>query len=130
VSVFPFIRRRRLGRTATSPRRATCSRSPGPPATSGPTTGRRAAGSTTLPLREPIQVIYDESRGTYGWPRVHRALRADGVHASRKRVARIMRQKGLAGPCRRRWTKTTTPDPEAAAVDLLMEAYTCRNHSN
>ncbi len=74
-------------------------------------------------LGERIQAIYDESRGTYGWPRVHRALRRDGMHVSRKRVARIMRQKGLVGRCRRRWTKTTTPDPEAAAVDLLKRAF-------
>ncbi|HSH59093.1 MAG TPA: IS3 family transposase [Acidimicrobiales bacterium] len=74
-------------------------------------------------LGERIQAIYDESRGTYGWPRLHRALRAEGVCASRKRVARVMRQKGLVGRCRRRWTKTTTPDPEAAAVDLLKRAF-------
>lgn len=74
-------------------------------------------------LGERIQAVYDQSRGTYGWPRVHRALRRDGVHVSRKRVARIMRQKGLVGRCRRRWTKTTTPDPEAAAVDLLKRAF-------
>ena len=29
-------------------------------------------------LGERIQGIHDESRGTYGWPRVHRALRDDG----------------------------------------------------
>jgi transposase InsO family protein len=74
-------------------------------------------------LGERIQAIYDRSRGTYGWPRVHRALRREGVHASRKRVARIMRQKGLVGRCRRWWTKTTTPDPEAAAVDLIKRAF-------
>jgi transposase InsO family protein len=74
-------------------------------------------------LGKRIQAIYDKSRGTYGWPRVHRALRREGVCASRKRVARIMRQKGLVGRCRRRWTKTTTPDPEAAAVDLLRRAF-------
>ena len=74
-------------------------------------------------LDQRIQAIYDESRGTYGWPRVHRALRREGVCASRKRVARIMRQKGLVGRCKRRWTKTTTPDPEAAAVDLLKRAF-------
>ena len=74
-------------------------------------------------LGERIQAVHDESRGTYGCPRVHRALRAEGVHVSRKRVARIMRQKGLVGRCRRRWTKTTTPDPEAAAVDLLRRAF-------
>jgi transposase InsO family protein len=82
---------------------------------------RRALDDDALGQR--IQAIYDESRGTYGWPRVHRALRAEGVHASRKRVARIMRQKGLVGRCRRRWTKTTTPDPDAAATDLLKRAF-------
>ena len=74
-------------------------------------------------LGERIQAIYDDSRGTYGWPRVHQALRRDGVHASRKRVARIMRQKGLVGRCRRRWTKTTLSDPEVTAVDLLKRAF-------
>ncbi len=74
-------------------------------------------------LADRIQQIYDESRGTYGWPRVHRALRRQGVCVSRKRVARIMRQKALVGRCRRRWTTTTTPDPEAAAVDLLKRAF-------
>ena len=74
-------------------------------------------------LAERIEAIYDQSRGTYGWPRVHAALRRAGVHASRKRVARIMRQRGLIGRCRRRWTKTTVSDPEVAAVDLLKRAF-------
>jgi transposase InsO family protein len=74
-------------------------------------------------LADRIQAIYDESRGTYGWPRVHQALRREGVHASRKRVARIMRQRGLIGRCRRRWTKTTISDPEVAAVDLIKRAF-------
>ena len=74
-------------------------------------------------LGERVQAVYDRSRCTYGWPRVHRVLRNEGAHVSRKRVARIMRQRGLVGRCRRRWTKTTTPDPEAAAVDLLRRAF-------
>ena len=61
--------------------------------------------------------------GTYGWPRVHRQLRRDGVHVSRKRVARIMRQKGLIGRCRRRWTRTTISDPGVVAVDLVRRAF-------
>jgi transposase InsO family protein len=74
-------------------------------------------------LAERIQVIYDDSKGTYGWPRVHRQLRRDGVHVSRKRVARIMRRNGLIGRCRRRWTKTTISDPEVVTVDLLKRAF-------
>jgi transposase InsO family protein len=74
-------------------------------------------------LGERIQEIYDESRGTYGWPRVHRALRDDGLHVSRKRVARIMRTEGLIGRCRRRWVKTTISDPNVRAVDLLKRTF-------
>jgi transposase InsO family protein len=74
-------------------------------------------------LGERIQHVFDESRGTYGWPRVHRALRDAGVHASRKRVARIMRTKGLVGRCRRRWVKTTVSDANVVAVDLLQRTF-------
>jgi putative transposase len=74
-------------------------------------------------LAQRIEVIFEASRRTYGWPRVHRALRDEGVHASRKRVARIMRQKGLIGRCRRRWTKTTISDPETRAVELLKRVF-------
>ena len=74
-------------------------------------------------LARRIQAIYDDSRGTYGWPRVHRALRREGIHVSRKRVARIMRQKALVGRCRRRWTKTTISDPDVKAADLVRRVF-------
>jgi hypothetical protein len=74
-------------------------------------------------LGERIRRIYDESRGTYGWPRVHRALRREGVCVRRERVARIMRRRGLVGRCRRRWTKTTFSDPDVNAVDLLKRGF-------
>ncbi len=82
---------------------------------------RRALAEDELAQR--IQHVYDCSRGTYGWPRVHQALRREGVCVSRKRVARIMRQRGLAGRCRRRSTTTTVADPEVTAVDLLKRAF-------
>jgi putative transposase len=34
-----------------------------------------------------------------------------------------MRTEGLVGRCKRRFTKTTFPDPEAAAVDLVKRAF-------
>jgi transposase InsO family protein len=74
-------------------------------------------------LAQRIQAIYDDSKGTYGWPRVHQALRRGGVCVRRERVARIMRHRGLVGRCRRRWTRTTISDPDAAAVDLLKRAF-------
>ncbi len=46
-------------------------------------------------LTEQIQGIYEDSRGTYGSPRVHRALLNRGEHVSRRRVERLMRAAGL-----------------------------------
>jgi transposase InsO family protein len=74
-------------------------------------------------LGERIEVIHAESRRTYGWPRVYAQLRREGYHVGRKRVARIMRERGLIGRCKRRATRTTFSDPEAAAADLLKRAF-------
>ena len=46
-------------------------------------------------LLEQIQAIVARSRGTYGCPRIHRALAAGGVRVSRRPVGRLLRQAGL-----------------------------------
>ena len=74
-------------------------------------------------LGERIEQIYEKSRRTYGWPRVHKALRKQSIHVGRARVARIMRQKGLIGRCKRRSTRTTFADPEARAADLIKRVF-------
>ena len=72
-------------------------------------------------LGQRIERIHHDSRGTYGAPRVLAQLRRDGVCVGTRRVARLMRQHGLSGRCRRRFQRTAIPDPQAgtAAVDLL-----------
>jgi transposase InsO family protein len=42
-----------------------------------------------------IRAVFDGSRGTYGSPRIHQALRAAGTRISRRRVERLMREGGL-----------------------------------
>src|SRR5262245_46906450 len=76
-------------------------------------------------LAEQIRAIHDDSRGTYGMPRVHAELAADGVRVSRKRVARLMRTRGLEGISRRRKTFTTVRDRDARpAPDLVGRKFT------
>lgn len=54
-----------------------------------------------------IRAIFEESRQTYGSPRVTAALRQRGIVCNRKRVGRLMRQHGLAARPRRRQVRTT-----------------------
>jgi hypothetical protein len=41
--------------------------------------------------------IHRASRGTYGAPRIHAELRADGTRVGKKRIARLMRELGIEG---------------------------------
>jgi putative transposase len=50
-------------------------------------------------LLKHIERIHVESRGTYGWPRVHAELTlALGMVVNHKRVARLMREAWHSGP--------------------------------
>ena len=67
-------------------------------------------------LRARIETIQQASRATYGMPRVHAELAADGVRVGRKRVARLMSQAGLEGVSRRRRVRTTRRGSDARAI--------------
>jgi transposase InsO family protein len=76
-------------------------------------------------IRERIEAIHAWSRGTYGAPRIHAELAAEGIRVSRKRVARLMREAGLEGASRRRRRGTTKRNPEAEpAPDLVEREFT------
>ena len=46
-------------------------------------------------LASQIQRVHRDSRQTYGSPRVHAALQREGELASRRRIERIMRERGI-----------------------------------
>jgi len=48
-------------------------------------------------LTERIRAVHSASRETYGSPRVHAALRRQGEAVGRRRVERIMRERGIQG---------------------------------
>src|SRR5205823_3754003 len=60
------------------------------------------------------------SRQTYGAPRIHAELKDEGTPVGRKRVARLMKESGLAGVSRRKSTVTTRRSRSARpAPDLV-----------
>ncbi len=59
--------------------------------------GRSNRAKRDEELRGTIRTIHNASGGAYGAPRVHAELVAQGCQVSRKRVARLMREAGLAG---------------------------------
>ncbi len=75
-------------------------------------------------LTSKTAAIHTESKGTYGSPRVHRELVKRGVDCGRRRVRRLMACAGLEGRHKKRWRKTTVPDPAAErAKDLILRQY-------
>ena len=82
-------------------------------------------GRTDRRLAAYLRAAHQASRGTYGSPRLQRALRAQGWSVGRNRVIRLMRQEELAGRPRRRFHRTTARDPRAApAPNLLAQRFT------
>lgn len=72
-------------------------------------------------LKACITNIHHQSRGTYGAPRIHAELAADGIRIGRKRVARLMREMSLAGVSRRKGTRTTRRDHRLRPAPDLVE---------
>jgi len=79
-------------------------------------------------LSQRIREIHEQSRGTYGTPRIRAELRDAGVACSRTRVARLLRLAGLQGCHRRkgppspRRTPGATPAPDLVRRDFAAPA--------
>ena len=76
-------------------------------------------------LTQQIKATHDMSDATYGMPRIRAELADSGVHASRKRIARLMCQAGIQGVSRRRsYVVTTTRDKrQRPAPDLVKRQF-------
>jgi transposase InsO family protein len=73
-------------------------------------------------LVEKMREIHDESRGTYGAPRMMERLKALGQLCSKTRVARLMRESGLAGVAKKRYrVKTTDSEHELPIAERVFQ---------
>ena len=78
----------------------------------------RAEREVALAVR--VREIYGAHRGRYGAPRVHAQLQREGNRTSRKRVARLMQQRGLKGRRPRRYRRTTRSDHGRPVADNVL----------
>lgn len=70
-----------------------------------------------------IKSIFEESRKTYGSPRIQRELIRQGISCSRKRVAKIMRKEKIQPKMRKKW-KTFPRDKTTEAPNYLDQEFT------
>ena len=86
--------------------------------------GPSATAQRDAELKEQVEEIHRRSRGTYGRPRIHAELKERGERVSPKRVARLMKQSGLRGACRRQHVITTQRDSQGRpAPDLVQRRF-------
>ena len=81
-------------------------------------------------LSARIRVIYEETKGRYGSPRVYQELRALGLACGKHRTARLMHTEGLRAKSARRYRVTTQSEhahplaPNVLARDFAVSAPT------
>jgi len=86
--------------------------------------GPSARATADRTLQHRVAAIHQQSRGTYGAPRIQVELAEHGVHVGRKRVARLLRAQGLQGVSRRRHVRTTVRAAgQPVAADLVQRAF-------
>jgi len=73
-----------------------------------------------------IRAVFEENRGAYGWPRIWRELRAQGIRVGKLRVQRLMQGNGIRARGKRRFRITTTDSRHSlpTAPNLLDRNFT------
>jgi putative transposase len=72
-----------------------------------------------------IRAIHLQTRGSYGWPRVWRALLKDGIPVGKERVQKLMQCHGIRGRGKRRFRLTTDSNHDLPiAPNVLNREFT------
>ena len=85
----------------------------------GPSACARRQGQLSIRIR----VIHAQSRATYGAPRVHAELIAQGERCCKNTVAKLMRRAGIVPKTVRRFRVTTDSRHTLAAPNLLGRVF-------
>lgn len=89
---------------------------------SRPDSARERANQT---LQALIAQVFEQTRQTYGSPRMYQQLKQDGVACGEHRVARLMRDSGLVARYKRQFKPQTTDSSHGlpVAVNLLNQDF-------
>ena len=82
-------------------------------------TSKRA--QTDAALTQNIRVAHADSKGTYGAPRIQAELAETGIRASRKRIARLMREQELRARPHKRYRAAVVPEGEQQIAPNLLD---------
>lgn len=80
-------------------------------------------------LMAGIKQIYEESRGTYGAPRITAQLRTEGIPCGKNRIARLMKEAGISGIASKRFrVKTTDSAHKLPIADRIYQTENPATH--
>lgn len=71
-------------------------------------------------LKEKIRAIYEQSKKRYGSPRIHQALRDQGIRCGKKRVERLMHEMGICARYKRKFKVTTNSKHNYSVAQNLL----------
>ena len=89
-----------------------------------------AAVKATAKLQAAIKAVLEESRGTYGSPRVHAELLAQGWKVSRSGVEREMRKMGLIARRPKKFRVTTDSAHDSPVAENSLDRKFQKSHPN
>lgn len=72
-------------------------------------------------ILDKIKEAYKKSHGIYGSPRIATELHENGIHCSKKRIARLMRVNNIMAKTRRRFKATTNSRHTLAVAQNLIQ---------
>jgi transposase InsO family protein len=85
---------------------------------------RRNPGSSrekeNLKLVTHIKAVHEESKKTYGSPRIHAEICSRGIRCGKNRVARLMRQRGIQARHKRKFKATTDSNHHLPVHDNVL----------
>jgi transposase InsO family protein len=78
---------------------------------------------SNVSMIKEIRIVYNNSKGTYGSPRIAQELNRSGILTSKKRVAKLMRKEGIQSKIRKKYKVTTDSSHKYPVVENKLDRH-------